>query len=300
MVRRVTPAQFAAMQRQAINKYNQEVRRYNQGVERQVRAQQQAVNTYNQKVRQHNQRLAQSINRYNQMVRDHNSRVRLQQQAARQKSLSFDVRYTKLNISTQALYEQLQRVEQQKGDSEALDRLIDLSEQESSNSLHVMEALAEAPVEDHASTEDDTGIIECLEAFSEDLCNRWKGAIYALNPSNPDAARHFCTSIREVFTQILEITADDQEVLEAVGNCEVTSHGKPTRRSKITYLLQRKGLDKTALKDFAHADIDNIIELFGLFNDATHGPAGKHEFSKLQAIKKRVMGGIMFLAALAA
>jgi len=46
-------------------------------------------------------------------------------------------------------------------------------------------------------------------------------------------------------------------------------------------------------------DIKNIQELFGLFNTATHGPAGKHEFAALQAIKKRVEGGIMFLATLA-
>ena len=50
---------------------------------------------------------------------------------------------------------------------------------------------------------------------------------------------------------------------------------------------------------FVENDVDDILQLFKVFNEATHGTAGKHAFSKLQAIRQRVEGGIMFLAAVA-
>ena len=50
---------------------------------------------------------------------------------------------------------------------------------------------------------------------------------------------------------------------------------------------------------FVEKDIDDILQLFHVFNEATHGPAGKHGFAKLQSIRQRVEGGIMFLAAVA-
>jgi hypothetical protein len=46
-------------------------------------------------------------------------------------------------------------------------------------------------------------------------------------------------------------------------------------------------------------DIDDIVQLFHVFNEATHGSAGKHGFARLQSIRQRVEGGIMFLAAVA-
>ena len=82
-------------------------------------------------------------------------------------------------------------------------------------------------------------------------------------------------------------------------NCELTQHSKPTRRSKIQYLLQQKNINSPALTQFVSTDIDNIVELFNVFNEATHGVAGKHGFIKLQAIRKRVENGIMFLASVA-
>ena len=50
------------------------------------------------------------------------------------------------------------------------------------------------------------------------------------------------------------------------------------------------------MTDFVDADVTNIIDLFKVFNDATHGVAGTYELDKLLAIKKRVEGGIRFLS----
>ena len=69
------------------------------------------------------------------------------------------------------------------------------------------------------------GMTSELASFSMDLVSRWTGALFALNPTNPDAARHFCTSAREVLTSILDIAAPDSAVLEASPNCELTPQG---------------------------------------------------------------------------
>ena len=42
-------------------------------------------------------------------------------------------------------------------------------------------------------------------------------------------------------------------------------------------------------------DINNILELFHVLSDGTHGAAGRYEFDKLLQVKKRVEQGINFL-----
>ncbi len=49
---------------------------------------------------------------------------------------------------------------------------------------------------------------------------------------------------------------------------------------------------------FVEKDVADILQLFHVFNEATLRAAGKH-FAKLQSIRQRVEGGIMFLAAVA-
>lgn len=51
---------------------------------------------------------------------------------------------------------------------------------------------------------------------------------------------------------------------------------------------------------FVDADIENVVQLFAEFNQGTHGPARKFALEQLQAIRRRVEGGIMFLATIAA
>ena len=106
--------------------------------------------------------------------------------------------------------------------------------------------------------------------------------------------------MREIFTEILDKWADNQDVLDADPNCELTPNKTaPTRRAKIRYLLKRKGADTPEMLGFVEKDIDDILQLFHVFNEATHGAAGKHGFARLQNIRQRVEGGIMFLASVA-
>jgi len=180
--------------------------------------------------------------------------------------------------------------------------LLDLSEQESGNSIDVLNTLlSEASTKPVEHVPDDGKVLECLEGLSIDLAQRWKGALFALRPDNPEAARHFCTSSREILSELLDLFAPDKDVVAEDPSCDRIQHSsKPTRRSKINYLLTVKGIDDADLAEFVEADLDNFFDLFGVFNAATHGESGRHNYSTLKTVKRRVEGGIMFLSALAA
>ena len=321
MVRRMTPSQYNGWLRQQQNRYNQAVRRHNQEVDRVNRANKAAaekavrdhnrevdrINKHNKRVvddqkrrvRQHNQHTRAAVAKYNLVVRAHNAQVARD----RQRRLSAlralaATRHVEVRDSTFELNERFDRVERSAGATAHTD-LVALSETEASNSAAVAEALIVEQTTVSESAQD-SGILEYLSGFSQDLCDRWRGALFSLNPDNPDAGRHFCTSAREVFTEILDKWADNEDVLEADPNCELTPNKTgPSRRAKIRYLLKRKGADSPEILGFVEKDIDDILQLFHIFNEATHGAAGKHGFAKLQSIRQRVEGGIMFLAAVA-
>ena len=144
----------------------------------------------------------------------------------------------------------------------------------------------------------DSPLSPVLQAISADLSDRWRGALFSLNLSNPDAARHFCTSAREIITRILDTKAPDSMVVGAMPGCDCTPQGKPTRRAKIRYFLHQKGMEQNELEAFVETDMDNVVDLFQVFNEGTHGSAGKFGLTQLQAIRKRVEDAIMFLSGL--
>lgn len=315
MVRKITIVQYNSMMRREVNRQNQQIRRYNTEVNRVNRANKKNLDDHNRDVRRHNnavrsetrrqnQKAKTAVSKYNQAVRAHNlqvnsNRKKLGQQIAALKKRPATTQYTNVRTSTYDLHDSFEQAERETPNSPLHADLIALSERESSNSIAVMNTLLNDSTIEQIEEIGDTGILDYLAGFSEDLCDRWKGALFALNPANTDAARHFCTSVREIFTEILEVWANDKDVISADSNCQRTQQGKPTRRAKIHYLLDLKGIHAPELAGFVEADIENIVELFSVFNKATHGSAGKHSFAKLQVIRQRVEGGIMFLAAVA-
>jgi hypothetical protein len=286
MARRISPSQLRSQlrqaqnkQRQAINKFNQAVRNYNRGVKS-------AVDNYNREVRAHNAR-----------VRAHRQRIQNELNRLRSRSHSVLTHHATFRVSVQTVHEAYVRYEAAADADPRHSALLDLAEQEDANSLAVMNALLDEEQQSDVLSEDlrQTKITSELSTIAPGIDSRWRGALYALHPGNPDAARHFCTSARELFVQILDVKAPDAEVL-AMPSCERTQTGQPTRRSKIRYVLSKKGLATDTLEDFVQQDVQNIIELFGVFNSGTHGPAGAYDLPKLTAIKSRVEDGLLFLA----
>lgn len=320
-MRRMTPSQYASYLRQqqsrlkdAVRKANQEidrvnranraaaekfVRDYNREVDRVNEHNRKVVEDHNRRVRQENRNAHAAVTKYNQAVRAHNSSVERNRQA-RLSALrsSPSPRYPDVRQSTFDLSEQFEAVQTSSGTS-AYANLVALSEREADNSAIVTETLlADEPVAPPQGG--DNGVLEYLAGFSNDLCDRWRGALFSLHPQNPDAGRHFCTSAREIFTEILERSAPNEDVIAADPSCErMPNSTVPSRRSKLRFLLSRKGADNPQMVGFVEKDIDDVLRLFRVFNEATHGAAGKHGLAKLQTIRQRVEGGIMFLAAVA-
>jgi hypothetical protein len=292
MARRVTPAQYNAMVRQAQAKQREAIRKYNQAVDRHNREVRREVDNYNREVRAHNarvranrQRLASAINRLNQEAR----------KPAR-------VTYT---VRSSTVYSSYQRLEQRAEAGFYDDRFneaLDLAEREAANSVELETALEAEPnsSEQEVPLAADPVLSSKLGAFQQDLPDRWNGALFSLSPRNPDAARHFCTSAREIFTRIFNVGAPDADVRAALPECDLTPQGTPTRRAKIRFMLRRHELSDDALESFINEDAENIITLFQVFNDGTHGAAGRYGMSQLKLIKQRVENGLQFLMRFAA
>lgn len=285
MVRRVTQSQLRNLQRQAESKRRQWVNRYNQGVRNYKRA----VEDYNRQVRAYNSRQRSSEQRLRSEL-NKLSRHRSTQYASFRVSVSrLSTSYTKLDQSV--ISRSLTPEE---------NFFFDLSERETANGVGVLNALLEPGGGDaEGALLQQTSITDEIAAISEELNTRWHGALFSLNPQNPEASRHFCTSAREIFTDILDIRAPDIAVETHLPNCQRTDLGTPTRRSKIQYLLESKEVHNNDLVEFVEVDIQNIIDLFDVFNAATHGKVGTYDLVALAAIKKRVEDGLIFLARIA-
>lgn len=270
----------------------------------------QAANKYKQAVRKHNQNVRNAVNKYNNEVRRHNARVRANRQKIinqlnRLRSRTV-IRYKVLHASTLTLNTFYQNLEAKEHEFENLafgNEFLDLSEKENATSLAVSNVLEEGEQENIASNEEElasTSITDELSQISIDLDSRWKGALFSLSPNNPDASRHFCTSAREIFTQILDHHAPNAAVLACFPECDKTEDDQPTRRWKIKYILVNAGIVSEEAVDFVDEDVKNVLQLFNVFNTGTHGSAGVYEFSKLAAIKERVESGITYLTSICA
>ena len=262
----------------------------------------QAINQYNTEVRKFNRELNQAISHYNSAVRRHNLQVQHNRQVINREILKLKATSTtrvQYSSSVIAMHNSYGRVVDYYDEGVEItpeqEHILDLVEQEQANSLIATNRLFEDQADQQSEDEiSDIAISDKLSLVSEDLMNRWKGAVYALNPQNPDAARHFCTSAREIFTEFIELKGPDNAVFQFNPNASKTDRGNATRKEKIKYMMHGKRLDDS-VTDFADADITNILELFHVLSDGTHGEAGKYEFEKLLQVKKRVEQGINFL-----
>lgn len=176
--------------------------------------------------------------------------------------------------------------------------LVDRGSEEAANSVYLLNAMdGDGAPEDDPTEEELRGpsMQAELAAYGRDLVDRWTGALFSLSPRNPDAARHFCTSAREVLIAMIDHEAPDALVTAADPNCDKTDRGVPTRRSKVRYLLGRKGIDEKSLEDLVEEDMANVLTLFRGFNNGTHGHAGRFTITQLNAIRIRVESAIDFI-----
>ena len=261
--------------------------------------QKRAIDNWNRAVNNYNRSVKKAVNDYNSAVRRYNAGVRRNRQIITRElrklsttttirvsyTSSFKIMYQHYEDVGRVYYEGIPVTPEQ-------DRILDLIEQEQANSLITENYIKGDHVPE--SSPEDIEIGNKLALVSDDLNNRWKGAVFALNPDNPDATRHFCTSTREIFTEFLEIKAPDADVFAHNPQCSKTERGNATRREKIKYMMRNVNMNDCVIS-FVEADIKNILELNQLLSGGTHGPDGKFTFEKLLQVKKRVEQGINFL-----
>ena len=250
-----------------------------------------AVRTYNGKVQQYNSERRRAMDAYSREVRSYNARVRANRSRLHSavQSLSkqtITVRYSSFHTSAAALYSAYERLDNGGADP----FLSDLAERDITNSVNLLNTLlgdsSHVRVGDEELTS--TQLSESLGRYSTDMEDRWSGAIFALDPRNRDAARHFCTSAREILADILDTEAPHAEVLSRFPDCQVTEQGTPTRRAKIHYCLDRSGLNNGALEDFSHCPtpFDNQTKLFSL--NAVRGQRQGHTSATRQLSPRRL------------
>ena len=283
MTRRISLSQFRNQMRQAKSKIRQAQNK-----------QRQAFNKYNQAVRT-----------YNSKARSHNARIKANRERLRRELQKFvrstsKPQFVSFRASVETVQQSYTALEARADTNIYDDRFnlfLDMSEREAANSVGVINALqGETPENEPHEQNIPLEFEKFLTAISQDVRDRWHGALFALNPENPDAARHFCTSAREILTEILERHAKDGEVSVALSNCELTQQGTPTRRSKIRFLLYRHGISDNTLTEFVESDIENVVQLFHIFNKGTHGSSGRFTLSQLQSIRVRVEDAVYFLS----
>ena len=274
MVRKISASQIKnqlrrleSKQRTATNNYNIAVRNYNT-----------QVTKVKNELRRNQQKIISELIKLNSSLR---------------RNTTYTTSVRTLNVSYQKVtnnYKVLSNVNSKQ------EELYNLIEQENANNLVVANVLDNPQnaieIEDSLN---DSMVGDKLKVLSSDLNARWNGALFSLNPKNPDATRHFCTSSREIFTEIFDNYAHDEEVFSMFPNCDKTERGNATRRSKIKYFLKRKGIELEGADEFIDNDIENILGLYHILSDGTHGNAGRYTLIQLKAIKKRVADGILFL-----
>lgn len=274
MVRKISTSQLRSQLRRLESKQRTAINNYNR-----------AIKNYNTQVRKINNELRRNQQKIKSELSKLNSGLRI--------TTTYSTSVRTLNVSYQRVTDNYEVLENTNSKQE---QLYDLIEQENANNLVVANTLNNP--NDTAEIEgslNDSMIGDKLKILSPDLNDRWNGALYSFNPKNPDATRHFCTSSREIFTDIFDNYAHDEEVFNMFPNCDKTERGNATRRWKIKYFLNKKGIELKGAEEFIDNDIDNILELYHILSDGTHGYAGRYTFIQLKAIKKRVEDGILFL-----
>ena len=262
-------------------------------------------NKYNQGMRKIERQINHKINDYNRAVKRYNSNLRKNQSKIKSELMKFQRNSTiRVSSSTYKIsvinvnqsYDRLSQKYDFEDNSNRYRNFLEKIEEENANNLEVANViLNNDEINNEGYSLEENIVSNKLLNISEDLDNRWKGAIFSLNPKNPDATRHFCTSTREIFIQIIDTKAKDNDVIHAFPDCEKTNNGTVSRRSKIKYLLHKKGVNDIDIENFVHTDIENILSLLYELNAGTHGQAGKYSINQLKSIKKRVENGLNFL-----
>ena len=135
--------------------------------------------------------------------------------------------------------------------------------------------------------EEETSICaSLLKGVDPALARPYEGARDVLYGTNPDRARHFLSSQRELWNHLLRIIAPDEQVQEWIPKegKDLLHEGKPTRKARILYLC--RDLNHDSLTEFVVRDTHALVTLVNLFN-RVHQLEPKLSDQQLRALQLR-------------
>lgn len=136
-------------------------------------------------------------------------------------------------------------------------------------------------------------VVRHLGSLNPALIKLWQGANEALRSRNPDAVRHFITSLRELLTHVIHTLSPDEDVRRWSALPEHYHNDKPTRRARLLFICHEVNYEP--FNEFLKKDIDSVLACFDLFQQSTHEIQSSLSQAQLEAIKLRTESAIRFL-----
>ncbi|MDD4201969.1 MAG: hypothetical protein PHQ52_00690 [Candidatus Omnitrophica bacterium] len=136
-----------------------------------------------------------------------------------------------------------------------------------------------------------------LQMIDSDFINMWRGACNALASNNPDRVRHFCVSIRELFTHLLHSLAPTKKVEKWSSEPQYYQNNKPTRKARIEYICRNIKTGK--LEHFVSTDVTSSLAFIDLFQGGTHKVRHSFDKKQLQALQVKAEGTLNYLIEIA-
>lgn len=134
---------------------------------------------------------------------------------------------------------------------------------------------------------------DLLSELDERLVTPWRGAVNAILSENPDRIRHAAVSMRELFTQILDILAPNSEVIGWSHDPNHLHDGRPTRRARLLYICRNS--NHQGFSKFLEKDIDSYLGMTSLFQTGVHSLDSPFSDGQMIALRVRIEGAIRLL-----
>ena len=257
------------------------------------------MNKIQRETKKAERQLKQGINNYNRAVRQYKSNVRSNQNKIQRELNRMKFTYTvntNYYVSTKLIHDVYIKINDSYDNGYVDENIFNAIENEDANNLELSNVvLNNDEVENFDIEIDKSNISAKLVKISSDLDDRWKGALFSLNPNNPEAARHFCTSTREILKVLIDDGIKDKDVVDSNPKCEKTNYGTPTRKEKIKYAMNKKGINNELIIEFTDNNIENIVSLINELSNGTHGHSNKYSLNQLKSFKKRFENSINFV-----
>jgi hypothetical protein len=134
-----------------------------------------------------------------------------------------------------------------------------------------------------------------LEAIDPAFVALWKGACNALESTNADRIRHFATSIRDLFTHLLQRLAPTEAIQSWSQSKDDFSDGRPTRRARLRYICRNVAGIGKEYREFVELDIEAGLKLIKLYHQGTHELVSSLSRAQLSVMRLRMEAMFIFL-----